>query len=151
MAAGRVAAVSVSDRKGVKKTNVPQARVLKEHGLEGDAHAGDWHRQVSLLGRESIEKMRALGVDVVPGDFAENITTEGLDVPGLPVGTRIRVGRDVVLELTQIGKACHTGCAIMKAVGKCVMPTEGVFFRVLVEGVVTPGDEIVVLEAAECL
>ena len=140
-----VLAVSTSETKGVRKTNVPYANVVMNHGLAGDAHAGDWHRQVSVLAQESIDKMRALGYEVVSGDFAENITTIGLDVLSLKVGTRIRVGGKVVLELTQIGKECHTGCAVMKAVGTCVMPKEGVFFKVIEEGEIKPGDVVEVL------
>jgi MOSC domain-containing protein YiiM len=144
---GQIVAVSVSDRKGVVKHNVPQARLLVEHGLEGDAHAEGGIRQVSLLARESIDKMRAAGAQVNPGDFAENLTTLGLDVCSLPVGTRLKVGLEVELEITQIGKACHKGCAIREQVGDCVMPREGVFARVLREGVVKPGDLIEVLDA----
>jgi len=138
----RIIAVSVSDRKGVVKHNVPQARLLVEHGLEGDAHAEGGIRQVSLLARESIDKMRAAGAQVNPGDFAENLTTLGLDVCSLPVGTRLKVGPEVELEITQIGKACHKGCAIREQVGDCVMPREGVFARVLKGGMVAPGDTI---------
>ena len=144
----KVLAVSISGKKGVKKTNIPSARLVRGHGLEGDAHAGDWHRQVSLLAQESIDKMKALGLEVSPGDFAENVTTLGLDLTALEPGARIRIGRDAVLELTQIGKECHQGCAIMKAVGKCVMPKEGVFFIVVEEGEIKPGDDIVVLDRA---
>jgi MOSC domain-containing protein YiiM len=142
----RVIAVSTSATKGVKKDNVPEARVLENFGLEGDAHAGDWHRQVSLLAVESIDKMRQRGLDLKPGDFAENLTTQGLDVPNLPVGTRVRIGADVVLEITQIGKACHHGCAIKQAVGDCVMPREGIFGRVLRGGLVHPNDIIEILD-----
>ncbi len=138
----KVLAVSISRTKGVVKENVPSAMLKVDHGIENDAHAGDWHRQVSLLATESIDKMRAEGLELSPGDFAENITTEGLDVPGLKIGDRIKVGNDVVMELTQIGKECHSGCAIMKKVGKCIMPTEGVFFKVLVPGEVRPDDKI---------
>ncbi len=138
----KVLAVSISRTKGVVKENVPSAMLKVDHGIENDAHAGDWHRQVSLLATESIDKMRAEGLELSPGDFAENITTEGLDVPGLKIGVRIKVGNDVVMELTQIGKECHSGCAIMKMVGKCIMPTEGVFFKVLVPGEVRPDDKI---------
>ncbi|MEW6267204.1 MAG: MOSC domain-containing protein [Thermodesulfobacteriota bacterium] len=141
----RVLAVSVSDVKGVQKHNVPSALLKIDHGLAGDAHAGDWHRQVSLLAQESIDKMRALGLEISPGDFAENVTTTGLDLTGLPVGSRLKIGAEAVLELTQIGKECHSGCAIMKAVGRCVMPTEGVFFKVITEGEIKPGDEITIL------
>lgn len=142
----RVVAVSISATKGVKKDNVPAARVKVNFGLEGDAHAGDWHRQVSLLAIESIEKMRRQGLELHPGDFAENLTTQGLDLAHLPVGTRLRVGPEVELEVTQIGKACHHGCAIKQAVGDCVMPREGIFARVLKGGVVHPDDDIEVLD-----
>ena len=141
----RIVAVSVSDRNGVVKHNVPEARLLLDHGLAGDAHAEGGIRQVSLLARESIDKMRAAGAQVNPGDFAENLTTAGLDVCALPVGTRLKVGAEVELEITQIGKACHQGCAIREQVGDCVMPREGVFARVLQEGLVKPGDVIEVL------
>jgi len=142
---GRVVAVSVSATTGVRKENVPEAMVVVNHGLEGDAHAGDWHRQVSLLAQESIEKMRQRGLDLHPGDFAENITTAGLDIPHLPVGTRLRLGAAVELEVTQIGKACHHGCAIKQAVGDCVMPREGIFARVLQGGLIRPDDPIEVI------
>jgi MOSC domain-containing protein YiiM len=138
---GRIHAVSVSDRKGVVKHNVAQARLLVEQGLKGDAHAEGGIRQVSLLSLASINKMVAAGANVKPGDFAENLTIEGLEVMTLPVGTRLKVGK-VELEITQIGKTCHKGCAIRELVGDCVMPREGVFARVLVEGVVKPGDVI---------
>jgi MOSC domain-containing protein YiiM len=142
---GRIHAVSVSDRKGVVKHNVDQARLRVEHGLEGDAHAEGGIRQVSLLAVASIDKMVAAGAKVRPGDFAENLTVEGLSVMDLPVGTRLKVGADVELEITQIGKTCHKGCAIRELVGDCVMPREGVFARVLQEGVVKPGDVIEVV------
>jgi MOSC domain-containing protein YiiM len=142
---GRLIAVSVSDRKGVVKHNVDQARLVVEHGLAGDAHAEGGIRQVSLLARESIDKMVAAGAKVKPGDFAENLTVEGLEVMSLPVGTRLRVGVEVELEITQIGKTCHKGCAIRELVGDCVMPREGVFARVLKEGLVKPGDVIEVV------
>jgi MOSC domain-containing protein YiiM len=141
-----VVAVSVSDRKGVVKENVPEARLVVEHGLAGDAHAGEWHRQVSLLAIESIDKMRAAGAKVNPGDFAENITTRGLAVDQLPVGTRVRIGREAELTITQIGKTCHAGCAIRELVGDCIMPREGVFARVDKGGVVRPGDLIEVFD-----
>ena len=142
---GRIVAVSVSDRKGVVKHNVDQARLVVEHGLAGDAHAEGGIRQVSLLARESIDKMVAAGAKVKPGDFAENLTVDGLSVMSLAVGTRLRVGDTVELEITQIGKTCHKGCAIRELVGDCVMPKEGVFARVLKEGVVKPGDVIEVV------
>ena len=142
---GRIHAVSVSDRKGVVKHNVSQARLLVEHGLEGDAHAEGGIRQVSLLSLASINKMVEAGAQVKPGDFAENLTVEGLEVMTLPVGTRLKVGA-VDLEITQIGKTCHKGCAIRELVGDCVMPREGVFARVLTEGVVKVGDAIEVTD-----
>jgi MOSC domain-containing protein YiiM len=142
----RVVAVSISATKGVKKTNVAEARVLVNFGLEGDAHAGDWHRQVSLLAVESINKMLQRGLELQSGDFAENLTTQGIDIPHLPVGTRLRIGKEVELEVTQIGKACHHGCAIKQAVGDCVMPREGIFARVLRGGLIHPDDIIEVLD-----
>ena len=143
---GRIVAVSVSHRKGEVKHNVDQARLVADHGLEGDAHAEGGIRQVSLLARESIDKMVAAGAKVKAGDFAENLTVEGLDVMHLPVGTRLKVGEAVELEVTQIGKTCHKGCAIRELVGDCVMPKEGIFARVLKEGVVKPGDLIEVVD-----
>jgi MOSC domain-containing protein YiiM len=143
---GRIAAVSVSERKGELKHNVPRARLVVEHGLEGDAHAEGGHRQVSLLSLASIDKMVALGAAVKPGDFAENLTVEGLEVMTLPVGTVLKVGADIELVITQIGKTCHKGCAIREQVGDCVMPREGVFARVTRGGEVKPGDAIEVLD-----
>jgi MOSC domain-containing protein YiiM len=143
---GTIHAVSVSDRKGVVKHNVPSARLLVEHGIEGDVHAEGGIRQLSLLSLASINKMVALGAKVKPGDFAENLTVDGLEVMTLPVGTRLRVGNDVLLEITQIGKTCHKGCAIRELVGDCVMPREGVFARILQEGVVQVGDAVEVLD-----
>jgi len=139
---GRVVAVSVSDRKGVKKTNVETVRLLEDHGLENDAHAGKWHRQVSLLAMESIKKIRDKGLDVRPGDFAENITTEGIQLWELPIGKRLKLGGDAVAEVTQIGKECHSRCAIYHQVGDCVMPKEGIFVRILKGGVIEPGNTI---------
>ncbi|MGE5573773.1 MAG: molybdenum cofactor synthesis domain-containing protein [Bacillota bacterium] len=139
---GVVVAVCVSETKGVSKRDVGRARLVEGHGLEGDAHAGPWHRQVSLLAEESIGKIQAKGIDVGAGAFAENITTRGIDLYHLPVGTRLEVGREVVLEITQIGKECHSGCAIFRQVGECVMPREGVFARVVRGGEIGRGDEI---------
>ena len=138
----RVTAVSVSDRKGVKKKNIAAGFLIEDFGLQNDAHAGKWHRQVSLLAAESIEKIRRKGLDVSPGDFAENITTEGIELWRLPVGTRLRLGADCLVEVTQIGKECHSRCAIFHQVGDCVMPKEGIFVRVLEGGWVKPGDTI---------
>jgi MOSC domain-containing protein YiiM len=140
-----VTAISISEKKGEKKVNLDKGNLRKEHGLEGDAHAGEWHRQISLLAEESIARIRAKGVEVSAGDFAENITTRGIELWRLPVGTHLRVGEAVLLEVTQIGKTCHKGCAIFQQVGDCVMPREGIFTRVLEGGVVSPGDTIDVL------
>jgi len=144
---GRILAVCVSERKGVPKRNVERATLQVDWGIEGDAHAGPWHRQVSLLAWESIEKMRAQGLNVREGSFAENITTRGLELHTIPVGTRMRLGSALV-EVTQIGKLCHTKCAIFQQVGDCVMPREGIFARVLEAGEVAVGDEIEVLSEA---
>ena len=143
---GRVVAVSVSDRKGVKKANVETVRLLEDHGLENDAHAGKWHRQVSLLAIESIAKIRNKGLEVSPGGFAENITTEGILLWELPIGKRLRFGKDALAEVTQIGKECHSRCAIYHQVGDCVMPREGIFVRILKGGVIEPGDTIETVE-----
>ena len=137
----KVIAVCISEKKGERKTPVASVELRENHGIVGDAHAGEWHRQVSLLAKESIEKMRAMGLDVDSGDFAENITTEGIDLPALPVGTRLSVG-ETLLEVTQIGKECHTRCAIYHQAGDCVMPKEGIFAKVLTGGTVQPGDAI---------
>ncbi len=141
---GKVLAVNTSEEKGTRKTNIHSCLVLKEFGLKGDAHAGPWHRQVSLLAIESIEKMRAKGLNVGYGDFAENITTEGVDLVHLPIGTEIRIGTSVILRVTQIGKECHERCAIYYQAGDCVMPKEGIFGEVLSEGEVKAGDEIII-------
>ncbi|MCI6567778.1 MAG: MOSC domain-containing protein [Dysosmobacter sp.] len=142
----QVVSVNISERKGTAKHPVPEIQLKYRHGIVGDAHAGDWHRQISLLAEESVDTMRALSpVPLDAGVFAENINTRGIDLKRLPVGTRLRVGETEV-EVTQIGKECHSDCAIKKAVGKCVMPTEGVFAVVIREGAVRPGDDIEILE-----
>ena len=138
---GTIVALSVSKRKGMRKANVPAAVFIEQWGIEGDAHAADWHRQVSLLAIESIRTMQAKGLTVGPGDFAENVTTEWIDLPHLQIGERIQLGA-VLLEITQIGKECHTRCAIYRQAGDCVMPREGVFARVLRGGVVTVGEAV---------
>jgi molybdopterin adenylyltransferase len=139
----KVIAVCISKDKGTRKDDVRQGLLKEEFGLEGDAHADCCtHRQVSLLAIESIERMRSMGFDIGPGDFAENLTTKGINLVALPVGTRLSVGQGVVLEVTQIGKQCHTGCAIFRLIGKCVMPKEGVFARVIRGGLVKAGDEL---------
>lgn len=141
----QVVSVCISEIKGTKKHPVAEISLRPHHGIVGDAHAGDWHRQVSLLANESVDRMRKEGLTLAAGDFAENILTEGITLRTLPIGTVLRAG-EVRLEVTQIGKECHNDCAIKKAVGKCVMPTEGIFAVVVKEGVVRPGDEIEVLK-----
>lgn len=142
----KVVSVNISEKKGTLKKPVPEIELKLRHGIVGDAHAGDWHRQISLLAEESIDTMRSRSpIALDSGVFAENINTEGIDLKGLPVGTHLRIGGTEV-EVTQIGKECHNDCAIKKAVGKCVMPTEGIFAVVVKEGVVRPGDEIEVLK-----
>jgi len=140
---GTIVSISTSPEKGAKKTPVESAVLSADHGIEGDAHAGKWHRQVSLLAEESIEKMRVGGLEVGYGDFAENITTSGLVLYEIPVGTKLRLGQCLV-EITQIGKECHDRCAIYEAVGDCVMPREGIFARVLRGGEIKKGDEVLV-------
>ena len=143
-----VIAVCISERKGEVKHPVPWIEVKRHHGIVGDAHAGDLHRQISLLADESVDTMRALGLTLEAGAFAENILTRGIELKTLPVGTRLRVG-PALLEVTQIGKECHKGCAIREATGRCVMPTEGIFAIVIEEGRIQSGDEITIEEAAE--
>jgi len=143
----RVVAVCRSDNKGTPKQDIGEGQFEENFGLVGDAHADCCtHRQVSLLALESIEKMRKLGLDLKPGDFAENLTTEGIALISLPVGTRVLVGGDVILEITQIGKECHAGCAILRQTGKCIMPKEGVFARVVQGGLAKTGDRIEVAD-----
>ncbi len=144
---GFIEAISVSGRRGIAKTNVPSALFVAEWGIKGDVHAGDWHRQVSLLALESVERMREMGADVNPGDFAENLTIRGLDVPHLQIRDRLICG-DVELEVTQIGKECHHQCAIYHSVGDCVMPREGVFTRVVKGGRLTVGMKMILLRGA---
>ncbi len=136
-----VLAVCISEEKGERKKPVEAVELREGHGIVGDAHAGDWHRQVSLLAQESIDKMRALGLDVNAGDFAENITTVDINLLSLPIGSRLQIG-EALLEVTQIGKECHTRCAIFYQAGDCVMPKEGIFAKVIVGGTVRPGDAI---------
>jgi MOSC domain-containing protein YiiM len=140
----RVVAVCLSKNKGERKTPVETVELRVEHGVVGDAHAGEWHRQVSLLAEESIDKMRLRGLSVGAGDFAENITTRGIELPAIPVGTQLSVG-EALIEITQIGKECHSPCAIYRQAGDCVMPKEGVFARVVRGGVVRPGDAVEIL------
>ena len=146
----KIVAVCRSENKGTRKERIGQGVFKENFGLLDDAHSEcDTHRQVSLLALESIEKMRSTGLDLKPDDFAENLTTEGVDLPHLPVGTSLSVGEEVLLEVTQIGKECHTGCAIFKQVGKCIMPKEGIFAKVIQGGIIKEGDAIQVVEAAD--
>jgi MOSC domain-containing protein YiiM len=142
-----VTAVCISDKKGIQKKPVQEIAVKINHGIEGDAHAGDWHRQVSLLGEESVDKLRAHFPNLPAGAFAENILTKGITLYELPVGTRLRVG-GALLEVTQIGKECHHGCEIRRVTGDCVMPREGIFAIVLEEGAIRAGDTVEVVGAA---
>jgi MOSC domain-containing protein YiiM len=141
----KIIAVSISPLTGTKKKNVYQGILMENYGLLGDGHAdNETHRQLSLLAIESIQKMRDLGLDVDPGDFAENITTEGISLKDLPIGTKIIMGNNSILEVTQIGKECHSPCEIGKTVGNCIMPTDGIFCKVLVGGKIRVGDELTV-------
>lgn len=143
---GKVVAVNISEKKGVVKTSIEEGNFQENHGLVGDAHAGKWHRQVSLLGVESVEKMKKAGVKgLCSGKFAENLTTEGIILHKLPVGLKLKIG-ETIQEVSQIGKECHNGCAIKQQVGQCIMPTEGIFTRVLKGGKVKIGDTIEVIE-----
>jgi len=134
-----IISLNVSDRKGISKKPVEKIRLRKNQGVEGDAHAGDWHRQVSLLAMEDIAAMNKSGAELVPGDFAENITTKGIALHSLPVGTCLKIGK-TVLEVTQIGKECHAGCAIRRKVGDCIMPRQGIFAKVIEEGEISNED-----------
>ena len=142
---GRIKAISVSKKKGTQKINVPEAELRADFGIIGDAHSGNWHRQISLLAVESIDKMVAKGAKVSPGDFAENITTEGLNLHELPVGSKLKLGQSVELEITQFGKKCHSRCEIFEQVGDCIMPREGVFAKVTRAGAISVGGVIEVI------
>jgi MOSC domain-containing protein YiiM len=138
----KIVSIATSKKKGTRKGLVDKAFLKREHGLEGDAHAGQWHRQVSFLASEEIDIARRSGLDVSFGDFAENIATTGIDWKNIPVGTRVRLGSDALVEITQIGKECHNRCAIYYKAGDCIMPREGVFARVLEEGTIKCGDPV---------
>lgn len=146
----KILAVNISEKKGTVKKPVPEALLVSDFGLRGDAHGGNWHRQISLLAQESVElskagvKDKALAKGICEGVFAENITTEGIELHTLPVGTKLCLGSEAVIEITQIGKECHTGCEISKIVGQCIMPRHGVFAKVLRGGVIRPGDTIII-------
>ncbi len=141
----KVVSINISTKKGVVKVPVDKAELKVDHGIVGDAHAGNWHRQISMLAEESIQKMKDKGFDHLKfGDFAENITTEGIEVYTLPVGTKLKIG-ECEVEVTQIGKKCHQGCAIRQTTGDCVMPREGIFVKVLKEGTININDEIEII------
>lgn len=141
----KVLAVCISEKKGTQKKPVDSIKIKRDWGIEGDAHAGNWHRQISLLANESVDKVRHILPDIQPGAFAENILTEGITLHTLPVGTRLKLG-ETEMEVTQIGKECHQGCAIRKLTGDCVMPREGIFCKVIAEGEIRPGDALEVEE-----
>ena len=144
--AAKIISINISPKKGMRKKAVDSAVLKDNFGIENDAHAsGKWHRQVSLLAVESIKKMTDKGLDVGPGDFAENITTEGIELPILPIGTKMIIGEDIECEVTQIGKLCHSRCAIYEQAGNCVMPREGIFVKVLKGGTIKTGDKIEVV------
>jgi len=142
---GTIKAISVSKERGTRKVNVPKAELKADFGVVGDAHAGNWHRQVSLLAVESIDKMVANGAEVSPGDFAENITTEGIELLELSAGTKLKLGKSVELEITQSGKKCHGRCEIFEQAGDCIMPREGIFAKVTTPGQINVGDVIEVI------
>ncbi|MEG0272279.1 MAG: MOSC domain-containing protein [Hydrogenoanaerobacterium sp.] len=147
---GRVMAVCISEHKGTQKVNIGKANFIESFGMENDAHAGNWHRQISLLSYDKIEAFKARGAEVTDGAFGENLVVRDIDFRNLPVGTILKCG-DVVLEMTQIGKECHQGCEIFKKMGECIMPKEGVFARVLHGGVIAAGNEMTVELAKEAL
>ncbi len=142
---GTIKAISVSKEKGTRKVNVPKAELKADFGVVGDAHAGNWHRQVSLLAVESIDRMVANGAEVSPGNFAENITTEGIELFKLSVGSKLKLGKSVELEITQSGKKCHGRCKIFEQIGDCIMPREGIFAKVSTPGQINVGDVIEVI------
>ena len=145
---GKVRAVCISEKRGTQKKNIEKVRLIENFGLEGDAHGGNWHRQVSLLSYEKVRAFEEKGISVEDGAFGENLLVEGFDFKTLPVGTRFRCG-DVLLEMTQIGKECHSHCEIYQAVGDCIMPREGVFARVLHGGMIQIGDELEIVPSSD--
>jgi len=142
----KLVSIAISTKKGTRKKPVPSAQLIENYGVAGDAHAGPWHRQVSLLAMEDIHSMQAKGLDVDFGDFAENIATSGIDLPSQPIGSRLKLGDSAVVEITQIGKECHTKCAIYYQAGDCVMPRRGIFARVITGGTISTDDTIKILE-----
>jgi MOSC domain-containing protein YiiM len=147
---GKIKAISISSHRGTKKYNIPFADLKVDCGIVGDAHAGSWHRQVSLLAEESIEKMVEMGAKVTAGDFAENITTEGINLQSLTIGGKLRLGHEAEVEITQFGKTCHLQCEIFKQVGDCIMPREGIFAKVTKPGQIKTGDTVEVLNDKGC-
>jgi len=143
----KIVSLALSKKKGTRKKVVAEVRLIEDHGIEGDAHAGKWHRQVSLLSSESIDQSRDKGLDVTFGDFAENIATIGTDWKTVPIGTRVRFGEAALIEITQIGKECTNKCAIYYQAGDCIMPREGVFARVIEGGVIRCGDKVEILSS----
>jgi MOSC domain-containing protein YiiM len=144
---GKIKAISISRDRGTRKHNVPSAELKVAFGIKGDAHAADWHRQISLLAEESIARVRAKGASVSEGDFAENVTTEGIDLQSLVVGSRLRLGLAAEVEVTQFGKECHNRCEIFQQVGDCIMPREGIFAKLTKPGLIKAGDIIEVLDS----
>lgn len=142
---GKIVAVCISEKKGIQKRDVGACRLIEHFGLEGDAHAGKWHRQVSLLARESADIMREKGLNIKDGDFGENIVTEGIELKSLPIGTILKIGDGITIRVTQIGKLCHDRCAIYYKAGDCIMPREGIFAEILTGGTIKAGDEITVV------
>ncbi len=142
---GKIIDICISDKKGVQKRSIPEGTFIEDFGLENDAHAGKWHRQVSLLSYEKVVAFNEKGAGVISGDFGENLVVEGYDLKNIPVGSRFKCN-DVILEITQIGKECHHGCAIYQKMGECIMPIEGVFARVIHGGKIKPGDNIEIIE-----
>lgn len=143
---GNVVAVCISEKKGTQKRDIGICKLIEHFGLKGDAHAGKWHRQVSLLARESADIMRKKGLDIKDGDFGENIVTEGIELKSLPVGTVLKIGEGIIIKVSQIGKLCHDRCAIYYKAGDCIMPREGIFAEILAGGTIKAGDEITILE-----
>lgn len=145
---GKIMAVCISEKRGTQKKNIEKVRLIENFGLEGDAHGGNWHRQVSLLSYEKVRAFEEKGISVEDGAFGENLLVEGFDFKTLPIGTRLRCG-EVLLEMTQIGKECHSHCEIYQAVGDCIMPREGVFARVLHGGMIQIGDELEIVPSSD--
>ncbi len=143
---GKIIAVCISEKKGTQKRDIRSGKLIEQFGLEGDAHAGKWHRQISLLAKESANSMREKGLNIKDGDFGENIVTEGIELKSLPIGTLLKIGEGILIRVTQIGKLCHDRCAIYYKAGDCIMPREGIFAEIITGGTIKVNDEITVLE-----